>query len=167
MAAFKNLKDLEKFLNQKIKKAMENEVAEKVRDIQQEKIDEEVYDVYNVVGGSHQEPYVYERRCDQGGLRDRRNMVADVKESNNGVELSVENITKAKDQSDINLVGLIEYGDDSQYGYYEYKTNRDGTSWQYRQPRPFLQETRNHLSKTGEHVEALKKGLKRQGIDVE
>ena len=167
MPSFKNLKELEKYLNQKIKKAMQNEVAEKVRDIQQEKIDEEVYDVYNVVGGSHQEPYVYDRRRNHGGLRDRRNMIADVKENSDGVELSVENITKAQDQSYINLAGLIEYGDESEYGYYEYKDNRDDTGWQYRQPRPFIEETRKEIAKTNAHVGALKKGLQKQGIDVE
>lgn len=166
MPSFKNLKELEKHLNQKIKKAMENEVAEKVRDVQQQKIDKEVYAAYNIVDGSHQEPYKYERRRDDGGLRDRRNMVATVTESNGKIELSVENVAEGKDQINIDLAGLIEYGA-GRYGYYQYPYNRDDTAWQFMQPRPFIRETRNELASTNQHVEALKKGLQKQGIDVE
>jgi hypothetical protein len=164
LTAFKNLKDLEKFLNNKIKSAMQNEVAEKVRDVQQSKIDSEVYDAYQPHTEDN-EPYVYDRRRDDDGLRDRENMVADVKDSGNGVELSVENVAKGKD-NDFQIAGLIEYGDGAGYGEYDYKYNRDGTAEQYLKERPFIEETRKSLRQTKQHVDALKNGLNRQGIDT-
>lgn len=164
MAQFKNLKELEKFLNNKIKSAMQNEVAEKVRDVQQSKIDSEVYNAYQP-SSPDGEPFVYDRRRDNDGLRDRDNMVAKVKDSANGVELSVENVTKGKDK-DFEIAGLIEYGDNSGYGNYDYKYNRDGTAEQYLKERPFIQETRKSLIQSKEHVDALKQGLKRNGINI-
>jgi hypothetical protein len=163
LAAFKNLKELEKFLNNKIKSAMANEVAEKVRDVQQSKIDTEVYDAYQP-NTPDNEPYVYDRRKDNDGLRDRENMIADVKDSGHGVELSVENVAKGKDK-DFQLAGLIEYGDNAGYGEYDYKYNREGTAEQYLKERPFIEETRKSLRQTKQHVDALKQGLHRQGIN--
>lgn len=162
--AFKSFKDLEKAINKKIAKAMQNEVAEKVRDVQQSKIDSEVYDAYKP-NTEDNEPYVYERRRENEGLKDRKNMIATVSERDDGVSLSVDNIAKGKSNG-IEIAGLIEYGDNAGYGEYDYKYNRDGTAEQYLKERPFIEETRKSLINTGDHVEALKKGLKNQGIDI-
>lgn len=55
------------------------------------------------------------------------------------------------------MIYLIEYGfaqsGDSGYDY-----------WKRPKPRRFLAETKKRLSESGAHVEALKKGLTRQGV---
>lgn len=166
MPTFKNLEEMAKYLaKNQIKKALENEVAEKVRDLEQLNIDSQVYERYNIVDGTQQEPYIYQRRYDDGGLRDRKNMTAATKETSNGVQLSVENVTKGKDDNFV-IAGLIEYGDGFDGMNYTYKENRDGTSYQYLNSRPFTKSTIQELKETGEHVKALAEGLKKQDIDV-
>lgn len=162
MATFKNLKDLEKYLKEKIDNSLEKEVASMVKAVQTDHIVDDVYMAYNKVGGGRQEPYVYERRYFQGGLIDRENMVSEVAD---GV-LTVTNIAEANpdyNKSPVeNLAGLIEYGHENGYGQYDYTRNRDGTEWQYMQPRPFIENTRDDIAKNKLHVKALKEALKRR-----
>lgn len=165
MPTFANFGELEKFLKDKIANALENEVAEIVRDHQQIAIEDVVYSRYNVVDGVHQDPYVYERRRDRGGLSDRHNMIGTIDYTTDGVRLSIENITKGAD-SNFEIAGLIEYGDGWQGKEYEYKRNRDNTAYQYLNPRPFIQTTRDRLRQSGDHVRSLRDGLIRQGIVV-
>ncbi|MEL3959403.1 hypothetical protein NST17_19820 [Caldifermentibacillus hisashii] len=165
MPAFNNLNSLIKHLNERvIKNALGNEVAEKVRDIEQRKIDKTVYSGYRP-STSDGEPWVYKRRRDNGGLRDRKNMIADVQVTSDGVKLSVENVTTGS-QDNFKIADLIEYGDNTNGKEYAYKRNRDGTADQYLRSRPFTKNTIEELKRTGEHIDALIDGLKKQGIDV-
>lgn len=162
---FRNMSELSKALEKHIKQSMENEVAKVVKDVMQEKIQDEVYDAYNWPEheSSRKEPYIYERRYSRGGLIDRDNITHEV--SKDGV-LTVENIAKGKDSGD-DLAPLIESGQGRGHGSYDYEFNRDGTSWQYLQPRPFIAKTREALQEEQSYVKALKDALKKQGIRVE
>lgn len=158
MATFNNLNDLFKHINSQMADVMQKEISEKVKDVEQKNIDSTVYDAYS--------PFVYERRRDNDGLRDRNNMQSQVTQSGNGVELTVENTTKGKD-SNYEIAELIEYGDGTNGKEYDFKRNRDGTAFKYLGSRPFTKNTVDELYRTGEHVDEMKKGLKKRGIDVE
>jgi hypothetical protein len=162
---FSNLKQLEKYLNKQMADVLQNEVAEKVKDVEQESIDRTVYRGYQPTSPDS-EPWVYERRRDDGGLRDRRNMEEAITHTSNGVELSVENTTTGKDDN-FEIADLVEYGDGTNGKEYTFKRNRDDTAKQYLRGRPFTQETVETLERTGEHVDEMRKGLKRKGLDVE
>jgi hypothetical protein len=167
MPSFDNLKDLFKYVEKEVSDSMKKEVSEVVKKVQQKAIEDEVYDKYNIVGGSQQEPYVYERRRDHGGLSDPNNMIEVVQVIGNEIVLQVTNITKGKDDSGLYVAELVEYGDNKGYGEYEYKNNRDGTAYQYRNPRPFTKETINRLKESGQHIDALRRSLKTKGFDIE
>ncbi len=76
-----------------VRDIMNNEMAEMVKDEEQKAIDKTVYDAYKPVT-TDGEPCVYMRRRDNGGLRSRDNMKVDVKRVGDGIEISVENVTK-------------------------------------------------------------------------
>lgn len=154
---FNNLKDLELYLKNVVNDVLSDEVAEMVKDKQQDHIMDDVYLQYNIVDGQRKEPYVYDRRYYEGGLVDRDNIVAKVEDGT----LTVTNITKGQDGVD-NLAGLIEYGDNSAYGQYDWKYNRDNTQDQYLSPRPFIENTRREIAEKKLHVSSLKKGLEKR-----
>lgn len=164
MPTFYNLNNLSKFLNGKIADAMKTDVAETVRNVEQKNIDDTVYSGYRP-STSDGEPWRYERRRDNGGLRDRKNMVADVQVTSDGVKLLVENITTGS-QDNFRIDDLVEYGDGTNGKEYGYKRNRDGTADQYLRGRPFTRNTIEELERTGEHVDALINGLRKNGIEV-
>jgi hypothetical protein len=145
------LKNLKTKLKSKIDDALRNEVAEIVTETMLSNIKTEVYDAYN--------PKRYERRYDDGGIVDEGNIVSKVK----GNTLTVENITMSnkeylpKGEKPFKIAGVIEHGSGAGYGEYDYYDPG---------ARPFLEETRNDLIKNKQHIDAIKKGLKRQGIDV-
>ncbi|KOS04190.1 hypothetical protein AM598_02345 [Paenibacillus polymyxa] len=60
MPTANSYKELEKLLRQKLTKSLQIEVAQCVREIEKEKIKEEVYDVYS--------PTIYERQMNHGGV---------------------------------------------------------------------------------------------------
>lgn len=158
MPSFDSIKDLEKHINKKIASALKNEVAEKVKDVMQDKVETEVYNAYT----SHSDhPDKYVRRGEKGGLKSRSNM----KESVTDTTLTVENTTKMKDTG-YELAGLVEYGNDKGYGEYDYYPAKNSEG-DFRKPRPFIDETKKSIESTGEHINAMRKGLKRQGIDLE
>lgn len=157
MTTVNNLKELEKLINQKIAKALADDVAETVKDVMQEKVQTEVYDAYT----SHSDhPDKYVRRGMQGGLQDRKNMKSEVIDNT----LIVENKTRMADTG-YELSGLVEYGNNAGYGSYDYPLakNSEGS---FLKPRPFISETRLEVSK-GKAEDALKRGLKKQGLSVE
>lgn len=165
MPTFDNLKQLEDYLNKQMADVMQKEVAEKVKDVEQKQIDKTVYDGYSP-SSDDGEPWQYERRRDKGGLRSRDNMDVDVQMVGNGVELTVENTTKGKDDN-FEIADLVEYGDGYNGKQYTYKRNRDGTANEYLRARPFTKNTADELEMTGEHIDAMKKGLKARGLSVE
>jgi hypothetical protein len=161
MPSFKDLDSLMKHIAKKIDESLADEVSSMVKETEQKHTYSDVYAKYNVTSHGWSEPYVYDRRISDGGLADTDNMVATV---NDGI-LTVTNVTKGKDGLD-NLVGLIEYGDKAGYGEYNYKTNRDGTAYQYLNPRPFIENTRQEIKDKGLAKKSLVEGLKNRGIDA-
>lgn len=163
MANFKSLNDLFKHLQTNvIPDVLENEVYSVVVETEQKMIEEHVYDAYSPAS-SNGEPWVYERRRYNGGLSDPRNMMASFYTVTGGYEMLVQNITKGSDDN-FYIAPLIEYGDKHNGLEYQYKSNRDGTAWQYLRERNFTYQTMEELKKTLKHVEAFRKGLKRFGI---
>jgi hypothetical protein len=142
---FNNLKQLEKYINSQIKESMDTEVNETVRRRLKENVIEEAYDKY--------EPTQYERT---GGLYQDRNIESDIVDTSEGVELSVRS-TREEDGRDI--AQIIESGKG-----YSWKNSRIAKSGQ---ARPFHEKTHEDLERSGEHIEAMKRGLKQQGLDVE
>jgi hypothetical protein len=159
---FKNLTELNKYLNQQIREVMDNEMAAMVKKKESESVEKNVYQAYQPDNG---EPFIYERRKTDGGLADERNMEHKVKNVKDGVELSVENITKGKDQN-FRLDTLIEYGDGTDGKEYQFKTNRIGTADEYLRGRPFTEKTEESILQSNEHVKIMKNTLKAKGIDV-
>lgn len=165
MPTFNNLKDLFKHINNQITDTLQNEVSEKVKDVQSDKVREVVY------GGYTSQKPKYDRRNGNGGLADKSNMKSTVTSSGNDSTLEVKNVADSNPNVDYTagtnapnyLAGIIEYGRDS--GLYSY--NRTGTESEFMSPRPFTEETVDELERTEGHVDAMKTGLKKRGIDVE
>ncbi|WP_340032490.1 hypothetical protein NSQ20_11530 [Paenibacillus sp. FSL K6-1122] len=137
----KTRQDLIKFLqklNQPIGKALVNDVARTVKQVQKEKVKEEVYDVY--------EPTMYSRT---GLLGSEESMKSELI---NETTLVVENV---RSDGDRNVAEVVESGQNYQYGF-EYA----GV------PRPFTEATREELRNTGAHKAALYSGLKKQGVNL-
>ena len=156
---FDNIEKLLKHLDkQYIAPTMQNEMADMVKDEEQRIIDKTVYDAYKP-GTSDGEPWVYKRRRDKGGLRSRDNMVTNVHQSVEGVELTVENVTKGANGYRIDEV--IESGKG-----YEFTTNRDGTASQYTSPRPFTKNTEESIASKDLHTKTMRKALKEKGLDI-
>ena len=60
-----------------------------------------------------------------------------------------------------NLPELVEFGDGYKFYHYDFPSRR-----RYMEPRPFTAKTIEHLKESRAHVNALKAGLRRQGINV-
>jgi hypothetical protein len=152
----------QKKIQKAINKALEEDVAEEIRDAEVAAIGRVVYDAYG--NKITKEPNDYVRRYDNGGLADRNNMKAEV---SNG-ELSVWNITPA------NTGYPPDYGEDG-YLAGEIVLNGGPYHWpkgantfgDFHPPRDFIAETYTTLRQTKWHVNGLKRGLQKQGIDVE
>jgi hypothetical protein len=166
MLMAKTLKELFAQIQAQIGDVLGNEVAEMVKDVEYDTIQEEVYDKYHIgEDGQWTVPFEYERRGAEGGLRDRENMISNV--SDDGTTLTVTNVTKGKTDPGLELAPLVEYGDDAGYGSYEGKRNRDETQDQYLSPRPFTQRTAEKIARENIHVKKLREGLKKRGLKVE
>jgi hypothetical protein len=159
---FKNENELIKYLQSQMRDVMNNEMAQMVKKKESESVEKNVYQAYQPENG---EPFIYERRKINGGLADERNMKHKVKNVPNGVELSVENKTKGKDDN-FQIADLVEYGDGYNGKEYDYKTNRIGTEHEYLRGRPFTEKTEEDIVQSNEHVEIMKNGLKARGIDI-
>lgn len=149
-------------LMKKIDDAMSNEVFEMVKDEEAATIYSEVYKVYT--------PSIYRRRGEYGGLADPHNIEI-VGGSANGGKMAVINTTAPNPGGTMNndhvttgkdLPELVEHGNG--YHYYQYDFLKRGAA--YMKPRPFTAKTIEHLKESGAHINAMKAGLKRQGIKV-
>ena len=148
MATFKSLKELNAYLQKQVQATMQKEVAEVVKDVIQDHVQKDVYDKYD--------PIEYIRFGHDGGLIDRRNIES--RPIEDGIE--VENITthrNLRNTGDKYIPEVIEtgVGYDILGGY------------DYEKPRPFIANSREDLRKSGDHVQALKEGLKKKGFKVE
>lgn len=151
-----------KQLMAKIDDAMTKEVFAEVRDEEAATIYAEVYKLYT--------PRIYRRRGEYGGLGDPYNIeiqggsaiggrmaVVNMTAPNPGGCTSDALVTTGK-----NLPELVEYGDG--YKFYSYDFPKRGAA--FMGPRPFTAKTIERLKRSCAHVNALKAGLKRQGINV-
>jgi hypothetical protein len=163
---FNSTKDLFKYINEQIEDTMKDEVLETVRDVEQEKIQEVVYDAYRPTEDR------WERRYSNGGLMDRDNIrIEEFDKTNDGYSMFIKNMTggnptanPVQDFTDAPnyLAGIIEYGRPDKKGYYTWGSNHD-----FMKPRPFTYETIRELERTLLHVHAMKRGLRRRGIQTE
>ncbi|RYI30613.1 hypothetical protein EVU96_09360 [Bacillus infantis] len=138
MPSFKNMKDLERYVNQMAKKAMNegNGVKNVVIDEGKKQVQETVYDAYA--------PHVYERT---GELKE-----------NWKSEPSAEGIAIFNDRRDgeKNVALVIETGQGYEYDFpYSDK------------PRPFTENTRKTLDGSSQLKDGLRKDLRNVGLDVE
>ncbi len=128
---------------------------------------EEMGTINEVVYKAYKRPVMYERRGSMGGLADFHNIEHTVKdgtlhvfntaEPNPGGVVNVERVTTGK-----YLDMLIEYGDGGPGGFYDFP--KRGAA--YMRPRPFTQKTIEHLKEDKLHVNALRQGLQRRGVNV-
>lgn len=150
----KNWNDLNKQIQKKIDDSLKKEVAETVKQIELEHIKSDVYDVYN--------PVVYERRGANGGLGDYKNLESKVKD---GI-LTVINITEASPSQ-------YPYEGEPYSTFPEWIENGlvpnvwNDRDYEWMHPRPFTVNTIKELEQTGEHINSLAKGLKRNGLNVD
>ena len=148
----KSLKELRKAVEKAIDNSLENEVFEVLRGEEIKSIETDVFAVYT--------PEIYERRA-FGGIDDEENITHDTVK--NGT-IKIENITEFNQGYETankgpELAVLIEYGHGGKDYYYDYPSSDE-----FCDPRPFINNTRKRLKKSGKHKEALKIGLKRNNI---
>lgn len=143
---FESIEDLCSYLNNvEIPKILKDEVAPVIKNIEQDVTQEVVYDVYN--------PVVYERRYENGGLKDIRNMEERVTKQGNSNLLEIENVTTVSDNSYDSSQGT--YLDEIiEYGLPAYDT-------EYNQPRPFTQKTQERIDESGEIEKIIQQSLDR------
>lgn len=156
MANFKNLNNLLKHIQTKvIPDVLADEVYDVVVNTESKMVHREVYAKY--------QPFIYDRRGDEGGLSDPRNHIATFAYDSNEVRMFVQNTTTGKWNNQY-IAGVIEYGHDNGYGEYDYPFNRDGTATRFLKPRPFIRKTKEELRSSSAHVKAFKDGLNKRGI---
>ncbi len=157
MPKFRNLKDLEKYVQQKVEKAVKgNRVSSIFKHTMQDKVYTEVYDYYT--------PKEYERRGANEGLADANNMnfTEHKKEGNTLVSL-FENLTVGNSDPEYGhptdsmngyfISSLIENGStnihttdsNSSNGWYSI-THLDGSKGEWTDARPFAKATAQTLN---------------------
>ena len=135
---FKNINELMDYIEKDMQKVLENEVAETVKDNLIDTTNTSVYGVYS--------PKYYTRRMDKNGLIDRGNIETNV----SGNVLTVHNNTPLDNgRSDYDLDEIIVRG----WGKQPF-------------PRDFYGDTVERLENNGEHVEAMRNGLRKRGYKV-
>ena len=126
-------------------------IAEEMKNIEQEVINEVVYNAYS--------PTYYERRYEDGGLSDKENMEHDIEETANGFIVSVKNITKGNDEyseaeghTDGYIADIIEEGKGYGYGLDDVIGAR-----------PFTEISQNVIDYTDRIDNVINKEFKRKG----
>jgi hypothetical protein len=139
---FNNLKELEAYLNKKISKSLQTEVASVARDTMSDHVMSDVYSKY--------EPSEYQRTGDL--YKDISTTMA------NDNTLVIENVAKDEESGRL-YAPIVEEG----VGY-EWKDSRIYHMQPY--PRPFVKNTAKELAE-GKAKQALGEGLRKQGLNVE
>lgn len=139
MPKFNNLKDLEKYINEQAKKALQNgkHVKNTVIETGKKHVDKDVY--------SYQ-PKRYERT---GLLRESW----DVENTDDGIA-----VFNTRTDGEKYIPQVIETG----IGY-----DYSGYGYEYEKPRPFISNMREELHNSNALKEAMKKDLKDAGFNVE
>lgn len=136
--SFSNLTDLAKYLDRLVQQSLATDVGNKVKQIMQEHVIEDVYDAYTPTG--------YERT----GKLTRE---IEVNKVRNGVE-----ITPTREEDNIYIPEVIESGQ----GY----TWANSEIYRTKQKRPFVENTKEEIIKNSIHVKSLKNSLRKTGLDV-
>lgn len=158
MPEFSDFKKLENYILSKISQAVESVAVEDVfSDAMQESVEEVVYDAYEPRGR-------YERRENNGGLSDVRNMSFTSTSFDGKTFISdFENLTVGQDSMKGNYISeLIEEGSNNILTGEGNKENGWYSLGEWSKPRPFAQETANKLDNTGLHNTKLKDVLERE-----
>lgn len=160
MANFTSLESLFDYIQDSVNEVLESDVTELVEDTMIDSIQTKVYNVYT--------PTVYNRRGEDGGLLDKRNISTVV--SSNG-QLTSTNVTIAnsviyrgsygKAYSSKNIGGLLTPIIVSGIGY-----DFQNSAKAYSQPRNFITETKIQLSNGNKIKRTISTGLKKNGIKV-
>ncbi len=138
--------ELEKMILVKMASAQNVEVAQTVKLETQKAVDEKIYK-----SGS---PVWYDRRdLTNGSLGDINEMTHDINISGSEILLEVKDEAKSKLPWDMDLTSAMVYG----YG------SKD--QW-YNEERDFIEVARQNMRNDKSHVEAMRKGLVRQGLIV-
>ena len=139
MPSFKNMKQLEAYINKQAKEALYDR-RETFEAVGQDHVQNDVYDKYD--------PTMYQGR---GKLKEsfRTDKV------DNGI--AIDN-TRSEDGRDI--AEIVEKGHYDSEGYNYVKKGAA-----YLLPRPFMQNTKQEIKDRNLHVTELQKGLKARGID--
>lgn len=151
MAQFKNLTELQRYLEQNTMEILANSMD--VERILANTMSQAVIDVVY----THYEPEVYERRMDDEGLSDIRNMsVVDWGITNKSAYLIFENLTEGNDsQAGKYITDMIENGIENMW-------NKTGV---WSEPRPFVEETIRRLKENPQElVEAIKNEFRARGM---
>ena len=146
----KGIEEIYNKLVNDIKKEIAPKIAEEMKNIEQEVIEEVVYNAYN--------PTYYERRT-KGGLSDKENMKETIAFKENNLEIRVENVTK----------GNAEYSDAEGYttGYIdEIIETGQGYGYDldnYIGARPFTEITQNVIDYTDRIDKVIEEELRKKG----
>ena len=147
---YKELDDIYNKLLKDIENEIAPKIAEEMKNIEQEVIEDVVYNAYN--------PTYYERRT-IGGLGDKENMKETIMSKGNTLEIRVENITKgnseysdAEGYTDGYIDEIIETGQG--YGY-----DLDN----YIGARPFTEITQNVIDYTDRIDKVIEEELRKKG----
>lgn len=156
MPIYRSWNDLVNKLQKAVNSAQAREVSELIKNKMKQEYNEEVYS-YN---------YDSTYRDRRNSLIDNKNIVSTVDEDGT---LFVENIASP----DISVLGTTIASENqnllSQWIEDGNITNifNDKTDYVWTEPRPVIQNVIDSIEKSKSHIEALKKGLKRQKIDFE
>lgn len=160
-AMFKDLeKQIKKDAQAALTDTLENEVFEVIREVILNRVQNDVYDVYN--------PDVYIRRGSSQGLLDENNVVYDLEK--NGKTLVVWSIAKFNPHNNPNASFSTAKRKDNILqrliidGWRKVKPDDPA----YKHPRPFIANANKDLRRGGDHRKSLEKafeeGLARHGI---
>lgn len=137
---------LEKMILAKVNSALNQEVAQQVKSEIRTAVDEKIY--------QSGDPVIYQRRgLINGSLGDPNEMNHDINISGSDISLEVWDEAKSKMPWDRDLTEAMIHG----YG------SKD--QW-FNEERDFLETARENMKEDKSHVEALKSGLHRNGIQV-
>ena len=147
----KGIDDIYNKLLKDIKNEIAPKIAEEMKNIEQEVIEEVVYNAYT--------PTYYERRYEDGGLSDKENMKETIVSKENNIEIKVKNVTK----------GNSEYSDAEGYtaGYIdEIIETGQGYGYDldsYIGARPFTEISQNVIDYTDRIVKLFEEELRKKG----
>lgn len=150
-----SLEELRTQLMSRVKEVAQESMVDKVKDVEVDNIKKTVQDVYN--------PTIYVRRGSNNGLTDKNNMQVQMYNRGEGISIYIANNTRGNTQYWGSTTGYIAHIIEEGVGY-TWKQSRIYNLQPY--PRPFIQNTINDLKQNKQHVQALRDGLRDNGINA-